>query len=159
MFVRHAKSSWTDTAMSDYERPLDSRGLHDAPLMAGRLKNEGCDLQLLITSSANRAKTTAKYFAEELRLPLEETRDLYHGMPEDYLARIHELNEDIRGVAFFGHNPGITYVANMIEPDCTDNIPTCGIIIARADETYWKDVDLNKMELVALMYPKDGGHV
>lgn len=158
VFVRHAKSSWTDINMSDFDRPLDDRGLHDAPVMAKRLAAEGLEIGLLITSAANRARSTAKYFEKELGLPLEETRDLYHGMPEDYLQQIHMADDNIAGLALFGHNPGITYLANMIEADCTDNVPTCGVIIATSDADRWRDVDFGNMRLIKMMVPKDKNH-
>lgn len=158
VFVRHAKSSWTDINMSDYDRPLDDRGVRDAPVMAARLAAEGPDIGLLITSGANRARSTARYFEKELGLPLSETRELYHGMPEDYLQQLHMVDDKVPGVALFGHNPGITYLANMIEPDCTDNVPTCGILIAVSEADRWQDVDFRSMKLVKMMVPKDKDH-
>jgi phosphohistidine phosphatase len=62
IFVRHAKSSWNDFRLTDFDRPLDKRGLHDAPKMAKLLKSEGIRPDTIYTSDANRARSTAKVF-------------------------------------------------------------------------------------------------
>ncbi|MBC7885937.1 MAG: histidine phosphatase family protein [Saprospiraceae bacterium] len=153
IIIRHAKSSWNDFNLSDFDRPLDSRGLRDAPLMAERLKKAGHIPQILISSNALRAKTTANYFSTVFDLDVRLVPSLYHGQPDDYLNVITELEEDIKTVALFGHNPGITYIANLIKPGCTDNIPTCGIIVATLSDMMWEEADWNKMTLTELMYP------
>ena len=86
IIIRHAKSSWSDFSLSDFERPLDTRGLHDAPLMAERLKNLGYLPQKLCSSNAARAKETSQYFSKINNLPIDLYPNLYHGSPEDYIA-------------------------------------------------------------------------
>ena len=153
IIIRHAKSSWSDFSLSDFERPLDTRGLRDAPMMAERLKNLGYLPQKLCSSNAVRAKETAQYFSTLNSLSLDLYPDLYHGQPDDYIDVMSGLDDSITCAAFFGHNPGITYVANLIKPGCTDNIPTCGIIIATFPSEKWADANWKKMTLVELMYP------
>jgi phosphohistidine phosphatase len=155
VFVRHAKSSWDDFRLTDFERPLDARGTHDAPMMAKKLKKEGIHADIIYSSPAVRALTTAQYFASEFGLKIRQESNLYHGFPQHYLGVIQSLKEDISGVMLFGHNPGLTHVANEIERGCIDNLPTCGIVIAQASESLdWQDVDYNKMKLVKILYPK-----
>ena len=158
IIVRHAKSSWTDFSLSDFDRPLDNRGHHDAVHMAARLKESGHIPQRIITSSAVRAKTTAQYFSKAFDIPLEESRDLYHGQAEDYLDIIKSLDEKTECIAMFGHNPGITFLANLINMGCTDNIPTCGIVIAEVKSAVWAKSEWDNMKLVRIMTPKDGGN-
>ena len=67
-FVRHAKSSWDQPGLKDFDRPLDNRGLHDAPMMARKMKELGLIPDYLISSGANRAKSTAEYFRQEFDL-------------------------------------------------------------------------------------------
>lgn len=156
IIVRHAKSSWADFSLSDFERPLDQRGLNDAPIMAEILKNAGHYPQKLVSSSAVRAKSTAAYFSKTFQIPVELADSLYHGEPEDYLDQIELLTEDIHCVAFFGHNPGITYLANEIKNGVSDNIPTCGIIVAEMPiHVLWKDAAWSKMQLKQILTPKD----
>ena len=70
--VRHAKSSWADPSLADLDRPLNKRGLRDAPFMAKLLKGRGVQPDRILSSPANRAFTTASYFAEALDIPSKE---------------------------------------------------------------------------------------
>lgn len=158
IIVRHAKSSWVDYSLSDFDRPLDKRGIHDAPVMAERLRDEGHIPQLIFTSSAIRAKSTAAFFAQTFGVKAEETKALYHGEPDDYLEILTRLPEEVNCVALFGHNPGITFIANLIKPGCADNIPTCGIIVAEMPGTSWEKADWSSMHLVRILFPKENKH-
>ncbi|MBK9255243.1 MAG: histidine phosphatase family protein [Saprospiraceae bacterium] len=155
IFVRHAKSSWTDESLSDFDRPLDTRGLHDAPIMAEKLKSFIPVLEMIISSPANRALSTARYFADKYGAEISIDRELYHGLPDNYLDAIRELEENTKSVALFGHNPGLTFLANLIKPKCTDNLSTCGIIIAQApDSIRWNKIRFSDMNLVQILFPK-----
>lgn len=155
IIVRHAKSSWVDFSLSDFQRPLDDKGLSDAPVMADRLFDAGYQVQKIITSNATRAKTTAQFFANKYGLEMQFEGDLYHGEPEDYMMMIEELPESIHTVALFGHNPGITFIANMISHGITDDVPTCGIIVAQMGDIPWNKCNWDDMKIKELMLPKD----
>ncbi|MBK9061174.1 MAG: histidine phosphatase family protein [Flavobacteriales bacterium] len=76
--VRHAKSSWADPGMSDFDRPLNERGMHDAPMMAERFDGRLEPVDLLMSSPAKRALTTANFFAAALEnAPVHEIPELY----------------------------------------------------------------------------------
>lgn len=155
IFVRHAKSSWNDFRLTDFDRPLDKRGLHDAPKMAKLLKSEGIRPDIIYTSDANRARSTAKFFASEFDMNIIEKHNLYHGSPEDYMDVIRDENQQSQVIALFGHNPGMAYLANMISPGCTDNIPTCGIIITEFRLDSWAKCDWSCLKLVKILTPKN----
>lgn len=155
IIVRHAKSSWSDFSISDFERPLDSRGLVNAPYMVEKLKQAGHFPQIIFSSPAVRARTTAEFFSKGFGVPVWEEKSLYHGGPDDFLACLQSVNEDINCVALFGHNPGITFIANMIKNGVTNNIPTCGIIVATELKGSWKDIRWNKLQLLQIMQPKE----
>ena len=93
-FVRHAKSSWSNPALDDHDRPLNSRGKRDAPFMAKVLKGKGARPDLIVTSTANRAQTTALHFAKEF--------DISPGdvmlRPEIYEAYSEQVMEVIRSL-------------------------------------------------------------
>ena len=77
---RHAKSSWADPGMDDFDRPLNERGQRNAPFMAGLFKERGEPVDLIVSSPANRALTTAKAFASALHLPADrfkQDRNIY----------------------------------------------------------------------------------
>ncbi|MBK8620393.1 MAG: histidine phosphatase family protein [Saprospiraceae bacterium] len=155
LISRHAKSAWDNPGLKDFDRPLNTRGHHDAPEMAEKIKQLGIIPDVLISSPANRALTTARYYASLFDMPITEIPNLYHGMPEHYLDSVHELAEDVQTVVLFGHNPGITYIANMIKPGITDNIPTAGVIVAKSRADLWSDVDWELCSLERILTPKE----
>ncbi|HAG72955.1 MAG TPA: phosphohistidine phosphatase, partial [Gammaproteobacteria bacterium] len=64
--LRHAKSSWDDPDLKDFERPLNARGLRDVPVMADRFNARNCRVDCIVSSPATRAKTTAGLFSEAI---------------------------------------------------------------------------------------------
>jgi len=126
--------------------------------MAARLKEAGHLPQRIISSPAVRAKTTARYFSQVFDVPLEEARDLYHGLIDDYMDIIKSLDETTECAALFGHNPGITFLTNLIQENVTDNIPTCGIVIVEVKSANWADSNWDDMKLIGIMTPKDPQH-
>ena len=155
IFIRHAKSSWTDLSMRDYDRPLDSRGLKDAPVMASKLKALDFLPDLIISSGAKRAQETAASFASMFGLQYKIDENLYHAPPQAYLNVIQSLKEDISTVCLVGHNPGMTDIANLVEYGASNDLPTCGIVIAQIDEEKpWLEIDWDDMSLVTILTPK-----
>lgn len=152
---RHAKSSCDHLGTKDFDRPLNERGHHDAPAMAKLFEKNGYSPEILLSSPANRALTTAEYYSERFQLPITQVTKLYHGIPEDYLLEIQNLPDHVESVMLFGHNPGITYIANLIQSNCTDNIPTAGVIIASCAVSRWEDVDWHKCQLKKILTPKE----
>jgi phosphohistidine phosphatase len=157
IFVRHAKSSWADPSLRDFDRPLNKRGLRDAPFMAKVLRGKLDQLDLIVASPANRAFTTATYFAEAFDIPVSKIRQeqrLYHAYPNDLLKLVQQLEDALDTVLVFGHNPGFTDFANHFTDDYIDNVPTCGIFQLEADIQHWADFDKSKVRLMAFHYPK-----
>ena len=126
--IRHAKSSWDRPSLSDRDRPLNTRGKRDAPFMSGMLADLFPSMDLIISSPAKRALTTAKYFASTYQIPKKEIKivdNLYHGDPSDITQAIQSTDEKYYRIAIFGHNPGWTYFANLVPNVRIDNIPAC----------------------------------
>lgn len=141
--------------MKDFDRPLNERGRKDAPDMAKKLSALSYSPEILISSPANRALSTAEYYGEHFELDITEVQSLYHGMPEDYLKEIQQLPDHFQSAMLFGHNPGITEIANLIQPGTTDNIPTAGVIIASCPTEHWDAVTWQKCTLLHIIFPKD----
>jgi phosphohistidine phosphatase len=154
IFVRHAKSSWNELHQADHDRPLNDRGFRDAPEMASRLKHAAFNPDVLISSSALRAWTTASFFAQAFEKTVEKKPRLYHAAPDVYLDFIHALTPEITTAVFFGHNPGITQLANLIKPGCIENVPTCGIILCSFDGS-WHEAEWQRLSVMDIMSPKD----
>ena len=155
--IRHAKSSWKDPGLSDIDRPLNKRGRRDAPIMAKKLKENGEHISKIILSPSARTKETARHFIKEFSINenniiLEPS--LYHGYPDDFEEIICSLDQEDNNIAFFGHNPGITYLANDCIGSFIDNVPTCGIIVLSTDIDQWSDFQFGTSAIINYLYPK-----
>lgn len=129
--MRHGKSSWSDASLSDLERPLKKRGIREATIVGNRLLELTGKPDLLITSPAKRARTTARIVAEQIGYPerdiMLEPRLYGAGLPEIFTI-LAELDLDPSSVLLFGHNPTFTTLVNTLQSSYLDNLPTCGCI-------------------------------
>lgn len=144
--------------LKDHDRPLNSRGRKDAPLMAKRLTKEERKIDGILTSSAKRAQQTAKVFAEAYGLGKDgilKEKKLYHAGPKTIERCIQKLPDDWDTVLVFGHNPGYTEVANKLKnDDYIGNVPTCGIVGSRSDAKKWSKWEMGEAKRTAFYYPK-----
>ncbi len=153
--VRHSKSDWDDLTQQDIDRPLNSRGHRDAPNMAELLMTKNYIPNHIITSPANRAKSTAAYFISCFGTESSETADyLYHGDIDDIINACIGCDEKHQSLMLFCHNPGITYFANVICDANIMNVPTTGVLVIDADTDAWENIDMSKLKLVDFLYPK-----
>lgn len=155
--IRHAKSSWDNPGLRDLNRPLNDRGLRDAPRMARLLVDFGIQPDLLVSSPAKRAYCTAQFFAEAYGLAQEKIvkiPEIYEAMPLDILKVISELPEAARTVCLFGHNPTFTEVANIFSGNNIDNVPTCGIVHIESHSPSWKEFYEGNSVVKELYFPK-----
>ncbi len=142
LIIRHAKSSWTDSVIDDFDRPLNERGNSDAPRMAKLIAEKKIPIDALISSTANRAFTTAAYFAKELgfkKINIRTFDKLYHAPAHVFYDIIEDLDDDLKTIAIFAHNPGITDFVNSLSETKIDNMPTCGIFAVNAAIKNWQD--------------------
>jgi phosphohistidine phosphatase len=129
--IRHAKSSWDDTALPDKDRPLDDRGRRDAPKMGKRLAKRDVKPDLILSSPARRALTTAEVIAEKLDYKLKDIvvdDRLYAGGADDLLNVIHELGGKMERVMLFGHNPEVTELAHRARGRALHNSRRIGCV-------------------------------
>jgi phosphohistidine phosphatase len=158
LLVRHAKSSWDDPSMADFDRPLNDRGDHDAPEMAKRIAGKKIELDALVTSPAKRAKQTCKHFAKELdvkKKKIVEVEELYEAGVENFYHAIEGLKNKWDNVAIFSHNPAITSFVNGLTETKVDDMPTCAVFAIKADLEKWKDFREAKKEFWFFDYPKN----
>jgi phosphohistidine phosphatase len=155
--VRHAKSSWKDPSLDDFDRPLNPRGERDAPVMARRLKARGARPSLILTSPAVRANRTARLIAEAIGYPVEflqREAELYLADPATILDVIARDADGCNDIFVVGHNPGVTDLANRLTESRIDNVPTCGIVSMEADVPSWTDACTAEWQLDYFDYPK-----
>lgn len=155
--VRHAKSSRDDPSLCDRDRPLNERGMRDAPRVGEQLAKRALNPDLILSSPARRARTTAEIIAEKLGYRLKsivvEDR-LYASTADDLLAVVHELRDRAKCVMLFGHNPALSELAHRLLGKITD-MPTCGVAEFEFDIKSWAKVAAEVPAKVALYYPKD----
>ena len=148
--ARHAKSSWSDMSLSDFERPLNARGKRDAPFMANLLKEKGIHPELILSSPAKRAKKTAKQYQEALGGELRYDEGIYEASSMSLLSLVQEALQSVDSVMIVGHNPGLTALNDMLSDKSIYNIPTSGVVgIVFKDE-----VTLHKGKELFFEYPK-----
>ena len=148
--ARHAKSSWDDMSLSDFERPLNKRGKRDAPFMANLLKDKGITPDLILSSPAKRAKKTANHYHEALGGELQFDERIYEASLRGLIYLVQETLEKVDSVMIVGHNPGFTALNDMLSDKSIYNIPTAGVVgIGFEDE-----VASHKGKQLFFEYPK-----
>ena len=154
--VRHAKSSRDDPSLPDRDRPLDDRGKQDAPKMGKRLAKRDVQPDLLVSSPALRALTTAQLIAEEVgykRKDIVVDDRLYASSPDDLLAVIRALDKKLDRVMLVGHNPEFTDLAHRLSSEIID-MPTSAVAEFNFDTKAWSDVGEVEPAKAVLDYPK-----
>jgi len=155
--LRHAKSSWKNADLDDFDRPLNERGKRDAPMMGRRLQARGVRPSLIVSSPAKRARQTARLVAQAINYPVEflqREAELYLADPGTILAAIAAQEDSFGSIVVCGHNPGMTDLANRLTNSRIDNVPTCGIVGMEADIQHWKEIMDAEWRLVYFDYPK-----
>lgn len=157
--IRHAKSSWDDDGLSDFDRPLNDRGKRDAPRMGKRLKEKDVHPNVVVSSAAKRAMSTAKRIAEILHYPeanIVRDKALYHASESQILSVLRSIRPGADVVVVVGHNPGLTDFANSLSQKkwVTDNIPTCGIAAFELPIERWTDLEFETGKLLFFDFPK-----
>jgi phosphohistidine phosphatase len=157
--VRHAKSSWDYSELSDFERPLNDRGRRDAPQMAKRMLKVPPRPDLLLSSPATRALTTARLFADETGIKTQDVAvdaKIYDASVDALLKVVRGLDDGARHVVLFGHNPGVSELAHLLADCPFDEFPTCGVARFEFAAKSWADVAPHDGKLLHFIYPKDG---
>lgn len=154
--IRHAKSSWANAMLDDFDRPLNDRGKKDAPLMAKKLKDKKIIPDLILTSPAKRAKSTAKRFAKVLELDAKKIKKepkLYLASETAIQKMVRDMDDKLNTVFVVGHNPGLTHFVNYVSNLEIDNIPTTGVVVM--DISSWKKLGKEKAKAIFFDYPSN----
>lgn len=158
--MRHAKSSWNFDELSDQERPLNDRGRDDAPRIGQALAKRRIALDLLVSSPAVRALSTAVLVARELKYPhanIKVEPGIYQADLEALLAIIRALPDGAPAVLLTGHNPTMTDVANYLLPSSglTHEMPTAAVVCLRFQTDHWAEVGPANAEFYFYDYPRN----
>lgn len=129
--LRHAKSGWTDSGQQDFDRPLNDRGLHDAPMMSQRLLDRQCTPDLILCSAANRTRQTAQFFVEAHGLSSAAITfhdDLYLASAGTALDFIQQTNDSVNHLMVIAHNPGLEALGRQLHPEAPNRLATCAVL-------------------------------
>lgn len=153
--IRHAKSSWKDITLDDFDRPLNSRGKENAPFMAKKLKHLEEKPDLILASPSKRTKCTAEIFAKifEYHKPIEYEEKIYESNLITLKNVIQNIPDKYQTVFLFGHNPSLNL---FVEDFCKfyENVPTSGIVKIKFDCESWTQITPANSQLVDFLYPK-----
>lgn len=160
LIIRHAKSDWGDAQLDDFDRPLNKRGHLTAPEMAARLASKKIIPELLISSPALRAITTAQYFAKALghqEKDIVKKTAVYESSDATLLKIVNQIENSFNFVAIFGHNPGLTNLAITLADFDVYNIPTCGMVLIEFPFDDWAMISSGTGIVKFYDYPKREG--
>jgi phosphohistidine phosphatase len=143
LILRHAKSSWADEYADDWERPLTNRGIRDATRIGHLLKRLSLIPDLIITSDAVRAQTTAQIVAEAAgyRGKVVQSSLLYHAPPAAVLDVLRTVPTAAhRSVMIVGHNPGLEDLVAQLTGE-RRHLPTAALVQIDVDIDGWRRLD------------------
>ena len=157
LILRHAKSSWKHPDVNDHDRPLNKRGKRDAPLMGELLQDKHLVPDFIISSTAKRARSTAKAVAKAAgyKGEINFNQSLYAAPPTAYIDVLHDLSNEYARVLMIGHNPGLEQLVNMLSGE-EHTMPTCSLVHVQLRINSWTEVDYKtKGKLLGIWNPSN----
>jgi phosphohistidine phosphatase len=162
--LRHAKSSWEDPGLEDYERPLAPRGRRAVKVLAEHFRAEGIEPELILCSSARRTRETLEGTGLQGETLVE--HQLYSASPGEVLDRLRQVPEGVGSVMVVGHNPALQVLvlrlaasgaASELDGSGLSEIqrkfPT-GALATLAFEGGWSELGPGRARLAAYIRPK-----
>lgn len=154
LLIRHAKSSWADDELDDHERPLNARGERDSFTMARYLADADEGLDVIFTSTANRALDFAHVISEFTDVTLVPDLSFYTFDEDELMEIIRSLPEDATRVAVVAHNPAIHRVVERLSESELEKMPTAAVASFECHVDEWRDINESNCELISLETPK-----
>ena len=156
LLLRHAKSSWDDASLADFDRPLNGRGRRAAPLMGDFMREKQLRPDLVISSPAARARETVALVLEAARLETELRYDerIYEATVGRLLEVISEIGDDKQEVMLVGHNPGFENLLERLTGESL-RVPTAALARVALDADGWTDAGARGGRLEWLVKPKE----
>ncbi|MCA1612707.1 MAG: histidine phosphatase family protein [Acidobacteria bacterium] len=154
--LRHAKSSWGDPALADFDRPLNERGRRAAPLVAKLMRERGIRPGLVICSPAARARETAELVAgaEGVDAPIRFDERIYEAHPLDLLKVVRGADEAVAELMIVGHNPGLEELTERLTGE-RERLPTAALVRIELKADGWARVEENCGRLDWVVTPRE----
>lgn len=163
--LRHAKSSWDDPDLDDFDRPLNKRGRKSAKAMAAFFRDSGLAPETILCSPAKRTRETLKYLTPVLgAAPVQLDRRIYEASYQTLLLCLAELPSDVGSVLLIGHNPGLERLALYLMSDqghgpgaarLIDKYPTGSLAVLSAPAAAWDGLQVGSCRLDDFVRPAD----
>ncbi len=160
--IRHAKSSWKTPGVADYDRPLNKRGLKNAPLMGSRLKERSITFDAIFSSGAKRALETTRLISKEIGFPFRKVVRSDRIYETDCSSLFHfasRIDDRYLDVAIVGHNPTLWELINFLSQEKIPRLPTCGTGRIRMKVEHWSHIGEEIGEIEFFDYPKNSSSV
>lgn len=156
--LRHAKSSWASPDTKDFDRPLNERGVEDALEVGVKLKTLGARIDVVVSSPALRALTTAILVCEGLGVATDEiqqNRQIYLAGSARLLQLISLFDDGAESAMLVAHNPALTDLANDLARAGIDNIPTSGLVTIELSIDHWHEVQFGQARMLNFDFPQN----
>jgi phosphohistidine phosphatase len=156
LVLRHAKSSWDDPALSDFERPLNDRGKRTAPFMGKFIADNGLIPDVIVSSPASRARETTESIADAMQYSGDAIfdPDIYEASPNKLVRAVSKISDEHQTAMIVGHNPGLEslvyHLTGTFEP-----MPTAALAVIELDIESWGDVGTDTGELQNIFRPRE----
>ena len=156
--LRHAKSSWENADLSDFERPLNERGLKAALFMGDVMKSNQFQPALILSSPAKRAEQTAILVKEAAGFgeEIEFEERIYEASLARLLEIIREQNNRFESILLVGHNPGLENLIRALTGELQP-MPTAALAVVDLETDKWSEVNSSTGKLRTLIRPKEIG--
>ncbi|MCD9186055.1 MAG: histidine phosphatase family protein [Pyrinomonadaceae bacterium] len=153
--LRHAKSSWDNPVLADFERPLNERGIKTADFMGKFISENDLLPDLILSSPATRARETANIIKKtaELQAEIKFEENIYESSPQMLLKILSEIKENFQTVMLVGHNPGLEGLIKTLTGEL-QSMPTAGLAVIEVNAEKWKEIKPESGILQNLVRPK-----
>ena len=157
--LRHAKSSWDNAALADFDRPLSKRGISNAILLSEHIQKHNITFDLVLSSPSERTQSTLDLVLSSLdHFPTTTLKEsIYHASPLSLTQLIKEQDDAINNLLIIGHNPGLHILIEQLTNQSIVKFPTCAFAKI-TNFNHWKDIDTGILNLESLITPKELNH-
>ena len=157
--LRHAKSSWDNAALGDFDRPLSKRGISNAIQLSEYIQKHSISFNLVLSSPSERTQSTLDLVLSSLDpIPASNLKEcIYHASASSLTQLITEQDDEINNLLIIGHNPGLHILTETLTNESIVKFPTCAFAKI-TNFNHWKDVDAGILTLESVITPKELNH-
>jgi len=154
--IKHAKSDWSVSDISDVERDITKKGLNDINTIGSYLALRGISPDIILSSCALRAAQTSDILADKIesKAPKHYLNELYLSSADDIKEIIMVQEETVNSMFVVGHNPQLTELANRLTDEHITKLPSLGLVAIDFDIEDWDELENKKGQIDFFIYPK-----